>query len=133
MRLDPGTIAHWQNFKPGVDKFIYILGTSASGDVLSFTISSQTKYLSLKPHADEMVEIPYRQTSFLCRRSFIQCFHYVTRTPVADFRALEKDGSISWRACLPEFIPKVVEIMGTSQLLPEHDIEDVLETIGRCS
>ena len=53
MKLDPGTIAHWRNFAPGIDKFVYIVGTSVSGEVLSFTISSQTKYLSLKPHADE--------------------------------------------------------------------------------
>ena len=34
---------------------------------------------------------------------------------------------------MPEFIPKVAAIMGTSQMLPEHDIENFLETIGRYS
>src|ERR1022692_2307139 len=57
MTLEAGTIAFWRDFEPGHDKFINILGTNRADDVLSFTISSQTKYLTMQPHANEMVEI----------------------------------------------------------------------------
>lgn len=49
MTLEAGAIAHWRDFEPGHHKFIYILATNRATEVLSFTISSQTKYLTMQP------------------------------------------------------------------------------------
>src|SRR5664280_2416100 len=72
MTLEVGTIAHWRNFEPGRDKFIYILGINAANEVLSFTISSQTKYLTMHPHAQEMVEIPKGTVECFQKACFIR-------------------------------------------------------------
>lgn len=130
MRLEAGTIAHWRDFAAGQDKFVYILGTNDLGEVLSFTISSQTKYLKLTPHKDEMVEIPHRQTDFLDRPSYIQCFFELIRTHIDVFRSLEKTGSINFRAFMPQFIPQIRAIAERSQLLSQEDCDSV---IAACS
>ena len=126
MRLDPGTIAYWRNFRPGSNKFVYLLGQTNDGVVLSFTISSQTKYLGLYPHNQEMVEIPFRSTDFLDRPSYIQCFFEVERTTLEDFRELERSGTIMYRGCRPEFLPQIAEIVGRSQLLTGYAQETIM-------
>ena len=129
MTLESGTIAFWLNFSPGHDKFVYVLGTTADDIVLSFTISSQTKYLSIEPHRNELVVIPPGTLDCLYRQSFIQCFHEVTRTPVKEFRELDRRGFLNWRGCLPQFIPDIIRCVEDSQLLPEIDQETVLELL----
>lgn len=126
MRLDVGTIAHWRDFTAGHDKYVYILGTNDLGEVLSFTISSQTKYLSLTPHKYEMVEIPHRQTDFLDRPSYIQCFFELTRTHIDAFKVLERNGSINYRGCMPQFIPQILAIATKSVLLAQDDCDSVI-------
>src|SRR5580700_4917241 len=44
MTLEAGTVAYWRDYEPGHDKFIYILGTNAAGDVLSFTNPTRTRW-----------------------------------------------------------------------------------------
>jgi hypothetical protein len=121
LRLDPGTIAYWRDFRPGISKFVYILGQANDGAVLSFTISSQTRYLSMSPHRDEMVEIPFRSTDFLDRPSYIQCFHDVERTPLQEFREMERVGAIMYRGHRPEFLAQIAAIAARSQLLTGYD------------
>ena len=115
---------------PGQDKFVYILGIS-DGEVFSFTISSQTKYLALNATRDQMVEIPFQSTNFLTRPSYIQCFYELTRTPILQFRKLEANGTINYRACRPEFLPSIARIVHNSELLPEEDVETVEQLLGR--
>ncbi|MGH2509596.1 MAG: hypothetical protein ACRDHZ_19640 [Ktedonobacteraceae bacterium] len=129
MTLEPGTIAFWRDFSPGHDKFVYILGVE-NEMVFSFTISSQLKYLST-PLKCELVEIPFRSTNFLNARSFIQCFHRVDRTPLAQFRNLEATGTIMWRGCLPAFIPFIAKVVEDSQVLPGYDRESVAKLLSR--
>jgi hypothetical protein len=131
MTLKTGTVAHWRNFSPGHDKFIYILGTNADGDVLSFTISSQAKYLAMHPHAEEMVEIPNGTVECLNRRSFIQCFYDVTRTPVAAFREMERIGQLNYRASLPQYAAAIAAVVQNSELLDGYDQEAVLEVLAQ--
>jgi len=106
MRLDPGTVAYWLEYAPGHDKFVYILGINAHKEVLSFTISSQTKYLSIEPHRYEMVEIPLGTAACFQRRSFIQCFFHVTRTALADFRDLESGATSIGAPISPSSFPE---------------------------
>jgi hypothetical protein len=129
MTLEVGTIAHWRDFGPGCDKFIYILGTNAANEVLSFTISSQLKYLAMQPHAQEMVEIPRGTVECLQKTSFIQCFYEVQRTPISDFRDLERRGCINYRASLPQFAPAILERVEDSQLLDGYDQDSVIELL----
>jgi hypothetical protein len=126
LKLDAGTIAFWLNFSPGHDKFVYILGATVSDEVLSFTISSQTKYLELEPHRREMVEIPVGTIDCLSRRSFIQCFHEVTITRLRDFQDLDRRGFINWRGTAPQFLQAVRECVFRSELLSEYDKDAVL-------
>jgi hypothetical protein len=129
MTLSPGTIAHWRDFSPGNDKFVYILGIDSSDVIFSFTISSQVKYLSLVPHKSELIEIPFRTTDFLDRRSFIQCFFEVTRTSLGEFRELERKGAINWRGCMPEFLSTVARIVKDSRLLSGYDQDAILDLL----
>ncbi len=131
MTLTLGTVAHWIDFEPGHNKFIYILGTNSANEVLSFTISSQTKYLAMQPHANEMVEIPRGTTDCLNRQCFIQCFYEVRRTPIAAFRELERRGYINYRASLPQFAPAILTAVRNSELLDGYDQEAVLEALER--
>ena len=131
MQLDPGTIAYWRDFAPGQDKFVYLLGVSGEGEVLSFTISSQQKYLAFGKTKADMIEIPFRSTDFLTRASYIQCFYEVTRTPIAEFSRLEANGTITWRGRRPEFLPRVARIVQASVLLAEEDRDAIRKLIGR--
>jgi hypothetical protein len=129
MRLESGTVAYWLNFSAGHDKFVYILGTTADRIVLSFTISSQAKYLSIEPHRNELIAIPIGTLDCLHRQSFIQCFHEVTRTPLGEFQDLDRRGFVNWRGCLPQYIADVIRCVENSQLLPEDDQEVVLDLL----
>jgi len=129
MTLETGAIAYWRDFDPGCDKFIYILGTNAASEVLSFTISSQTKYLAMEPHAKEMVEIPRGSIDCLPKTSFIQCFYEVRRTPIHEFRELERLGYISYRATAPQFAIGIFQRVKNSELLDGYDKEAVLEVL----
>ena len=130
MQLNAGAIAYWREFEPGRDKFIYILGKTQSGEVLSFTISSQEKYLKMEPHKNEMVEIPRGTANYLERRSFIQCFFEVIRTPIVTFQDFERRGYINWRGQLPQFLAAVKVCVNNSELLSEYDREDVLAVMA---
>jgi hypothetical protein len=130
MTLITGTVAHWYSFEPGHNKFVYILGTNAAGEVLSFTISSQTKYLGMQPHAKEMIEIPKGTAECFNQQCFIQCFYEVRRTPIAEFRELERRGYISYRASLPQFAPAILATIQNSELLDGYDQEAVLEVLA---
>jgi len=130
MTLTTGTIAHWCNYEPGHDKFIYILGTNSAGEVLSFTISSQIKYLGMKPHAKEMIEIPKGTAECFNQQCFIQCFYEVRRTLIAEFRELERLGYINYRASLPQFAPAILATTQNSELLDGYDQEAILEVLS---
>jgi len=114
----------------GHDKFHYIFGVSDRNEVCSFTISSQLKYLSLTPHRDHLIEIPFRQTDFLTCRSFIQCFFEITRTPLSLFRELERSGTINYRGCFPKFLEQMAPIIRMSELLSGSDQDCALKTLG---
>ena len=129
MTLEAGTIAFWRDFEPGHDKFINILGTNRADDVLSFTISSQTKYLTMQPHANEMVEIPKGTVDCLHKTCFIQCFYEVRRTPISEFRDLERRGFINYRASLPQFAVAIYHRVKDSELLDGYDQEEVLDLL----
>ena len=131
MRIDPGTVVHWREFRGGHDKFHYILGVNGQSEVCSFTISSQLRYLSLDPHRSHLIEIPFKQTDFLTCRSFIQCFFELTRTSVSSFNYLDLNGTINYRACLPKFLQPMLTIVGESELLSGTDQECALEILAR--
>lgn len=130
MTIEVGTIAHWRDFAPGHDKFIYILGTNAANEVLSFTISSQTKYLTMHPHAQEVVEIPKGTAECFQKACFIQCFFEVRRTPIFDFRDLERRGFINYRASLPQFALAIQKCVESSELLDGYDQDEVIGVLG---
>jgi hypothetical protein len=73
-----------------------------------------------------MVEIPFRSTDFLDRPSYIQCFFEVERTALEKFRELERSGTIMYRGCRPEFMPRIAEIVERSQLLTGYDREAIM-------
>ena len=134
MKLDPGTIAYWRDFSPGNNKFVYILGVSAAEEVLSFTISSQLRYLQSDRHKNDLIEIaPYQLVAEFDRRSFIQCFFEVTCTPVGTFKRLEGKGTIMYRACLPQFLRPMIPIVQASEHLSGYDQELVLSVISPAS
>ena len=124
-----GTVVFWRDFAPGHDKFVYVVGTDGNGDVLAFTISSQTKYLAMRPHAVEMVRIPLGTAQCFTVESFIHCFYEVTRTPLDRFEDLQKRGTIRFRASLPQFLPAVRAVVQRSELLDGYDREAVLEAL----
>jgi hypothetical protein len=130
MVLEAGAVAYWLGFDPGHDKFVYILGTNSAREVLAFTISSQTKYLSRQPHANEMVEIPVGTANCFQKVCFIQCFYEVRRTPISEFRDLERRGYISYRASLPQFIPAILNCVRNSELLDGYDQDAVIDLLG---
>jgi hypothetical protein len=130
MTVEAGTVVHWLGFDPGHDKFVYILGLNSANEVLAFTISSQTKYLSRQPHSNEMVEIPKGTVDCLQRVCYIQCFYEVRRTPISKFRELERRGYINYRAFLPQFVPAIVKCVQNSELLDGYDQEAVIDILG---
>jgi hypothetical protein len=139
MRPVPGTVAHWRELY-GQDKFIYLLGVCppraseegerADAEVLWFPISSQTKWTQIEPHRNEMVKIPRGTIADLHLDSYIQCFFKVERTRLDRFLDLDRQGYINWRACLPQYIPQIRDILTTSTLLEEYDCEDALSACG---
>ena len=129
MTLATGTVAYWRDFVAGQDKFVYILGTNAAQEVLSFTISSQTKYLVMQPHANEMVEIAKGTIDCLSKNCYIQCFYEVRRTPIAEFMDLERRGFICYRGSLPQFSQAILKVVSESVLLDGYDQEAVLEVL----
>src|SRR6267154_1775774 len=121
MVIEAGAVAYWLDFDPGHNKFVYILGTDTASDVLCFTISGQAKYLTMLPHANEMVRIPKGTIDCLHKDSFIQCFYEVRRTPLSDFRELERQGYINYRASIPQFVPGILKCVEGSELLAQND------------
>jgi len=130
MNVEAGAVAYWLSFEPGHDKFVYILGTNSANEVLTFTISSQTKYLSMQPHAHEMVEIPKGTADCFQQVCFIQCFYEVRRTPLPEFRELERRGYIGYRASLPQFVPAIMRCVRDSELLDGYDQDAVIDLLG---
>jgi hypothetical protein len=130
MTIETGTVVYWRDFVAGQDKFIYILGTNSAQEVLSFTISSQTKYLSMYPHAREMVEIAKGTIDCFDRTCYIQCFYEVRRTPIAEFMDLDRRGFICYRGSLPQFSQAIRKIVSESILLEGYDQDAVLEVLG---
>lgn len=130
MNLTPGTVAHWRELY-GQGKFVYILGVCQNThDVLWLPISSQTKWCAIEPHCREMVEIPKGTADYLSKRSFIQCFFELQRTPIDTFNDLDRQGFINWRGTLEQFIPAIRAILtGEPVLLAEYECEDALRVL----
>ena len=130
MTIKPGTVAFWYDLFPGSDKFVYFLGTYIDKAGLEhacyFTISSQTKWVSVPAKRREMLEMPKGAADYLHLVSYIQCWNELGTIPLSQFHALK---CVTYRGELPQFLPALRMIVENSDILSRRDIDKALAAI----
>jgi hypothetical protein len=129
--LSAGTVIHWNDYLPKGGKFIFIIGTGASGLILGFTISSQEHWWTNPLHRPAMVEIPQGAAVFLPRRSFIQCFFELERISKTEYEQALIESEVRCVGRLRhDFIRKVRDAVVENIHLSRVDIEESLALLN---
>jgi hypothetical protein len=133
--LSAGSVLHIRGFSsrghPAKDKYVLIIGQKSDSEALGLLISSQLTYLKHDTFKNEVVRVPHNATVFLSSESIIQCFT-MERLSVTSLCEGFEDGKINNAGKMPvKYLHRIREVITTSQLLTQYDIDDGLRVLPK--
>ena len=127
----PGTVIHWCDYLPTHGKYFLVLGVCERGLILALAITTQEHWLKLDTHRPAMVEIPQGVTTYLTKKSFINCFAELKRISQIEYEQAEYDGVVSVCGRLLLGYLAKVRVAIDNDLMAAVDIADAVAAIDR--
>jgi hypothetical protein len=127
----PGTVIHWRDYLLTHGKYLLLLGECDRGLLLALTITTQEHWLRLPTHKAAMIEIPQGATTYLKKRSYINCFEKLERISPIEYEQAEFDGEVSVCGKLRLSYLAKVRLAIDNDLMVQADIADAVAAIDR--